>query len=133
MVDVTGLMYEVNMNGIALSDYQKELLEWSLHHCEEHWAVDGDGIKEVWEYYEQGDVVPPTTWTLPKIMYGELILSDYRYVNDTLREWLISAKWLKRSCYNVCNNSQSNYQKRKWSKACKDLIYKIDGETMFKT
>ena len=121
------------MNGIALTDYQKELLAIALPHCEEQWAVDGDGIKEVWEYYEKEDDVPPTTWTLPKIEYGELILSDYHYVNDTLREWIISAKWFRRE-YNIynCRLYMNAYQKSKWSKACKDLIYKIDGETMFK-
>ena len=120
------------MNGIALSEYQKELVAYALPHCEEHWHVDGDGIRELWEYHEEGDATPPSTWTLPKVEYGELILSDFSYVNETLREWIISAKWLKRN-YSGLNPYQNQYQKRKWSKACKDLIYKIDGETMFKS
>lgn len=114
------------MNPILLTEYQKELLEWALPHVGEEWAVDGPGIAEMIKYHnEDMDDPLPTSWTLPKIEYGELILSNYSYVNDTLREWIISVKWFKRSY-------KTNYQMRKWSKACKDLIYRIDGETMFK-
>lgn len=121
------------MNGIALTEYQKELVDYALPHCEEHWHVDGDGITEMIAYHDEDTDEPlPRSWTLPKVEYGELVLSDFSYVNNTLREWIIRAKWLKRS-YNALTRYQTKYQKDKWSKACKDLIYKIDGETMFKT
>ncbi len=121
------------MNPIHLTQYQIELLEWALPHVGEWWAVDGPGIAEMIECYDEDTDDPlPVSWTLPKIEHGELILSNYRYVNDTLREWIISAKWYKRS-YRSTYLYQTQYQKSKWSKACKDLIYKIDGETMFNT
>ncbi len=126
MVDVTGLMYEVNMNGIALSQIQREAVDYVLPYVAKRWAVDGQCIKEIWEGCEYGGDVPPDTWTLPEIKYGELVLSDFQEVNDALYNYVLSYAKMRSAAYGI-----TDYRKRKIRKECKELAYNIDMAEMF--
>ena len=117
------------MNTILLTQIQEEAIDCVLPYIAGRWAVDGIGIKEMIEYHDEDTDKPlPTSWTLPKIEHGELILSDFYVVNDSLREYIFGYGKMKSS-----DSDLTDYRKRKIKKECKALVYKIDSETMFKS
>ena len=112
------------MNGIDLTQIQKDAVEYVLPFLADRWSVDGKGITELRSWLSENDDPLPQTWTLPVVRYGELFLSDFQDVNDSLYSYVLAYAKLRSSC-----NEITGYRKRKIRKECKDLAYNIDMAT----
>ena len=114
------------MNGISLSQIQREALGYVLPYVAKRWSVDGKSIADFRREWMDGDDPVPTSWTFPEIQYGELVLSDFQEVNDALYNYVLSYAKMRSCQYGI-----TDYRKRKIRKECKDLAYNIDMAEMF--
>lgn len=108
------------MNDIPLTEIQRKAVDYVLPYVGHRWRADGKDIAQMRADWMDGDDPVPQSWTLPKIEYGDLILSDFQEVNDSLYNYVLG---YAKVC--IHQHGFTDYRKRKIRKECKDLADNI--------